>query len=127
MQEIFKGVIFTKHAIERLYQRGIAQSDAWYTLRRPDTSIRGKTPGSFKFYKTYGLQRIEIIAKQNERREWVVLSCWSRMIGAGKPIFTQTNNFLWVVTKKILIKIWQLIRKQVFNKKRASRSPRGEI
>lgn len=99
------GTIFTDHAIQRLYERGIAQSDAWYTLRHPDKQLRGSTPGSYKFYKDYGKQRIEVVAKQNEKGEWVILSCWSKFVGTGKPIFPKRENFLWTLTKKAIKKL----------------------
>lgn len=93
MQNQFKGTIFTNHALERLSQRQITQSDAWYTLRRPDKSLKGKSPGSWKFYKDYGSQRIEVIAKKNEKGIWVVLSCWSKQMGNNQPIFSHKEKF----------------------------------
>ena len=72
------GLIFTKHAINRLYNRGISQEKAYETFANPDGQITGKTPGSVKFYKNYGKQRIEVIAKKNNKNEWIVFSCWAR-------------------------------------------------
>lgn len=106
------GVVFTDHAIKRLYDRRVAQSDAWYTLRHPDKHLRGKTPGSFKFYKDYGKQRIEVVAKQNEKGEWVILSCWSKLVGSGKPLFPKQENFFWTLTKKALKKLWRAVYKK---------------
>lgn len=110
MQKQFMGVIFTDHAIKRLYERGIAQSDAWYTFRHPDKQSRGTTPGSYRYSKTYGQQRIEVIVKQHERKEWVILSCWSKMVGDGKPIFPLKENLLWSLTKKIGKKLWNRVK-----------------
>lgn len=112
MQKHFMGVIFTDHVIKRLYERGITQSDAWYTFRHPDKQARGMTPGSYRYSKTYGQQRIEVITKQNESKEWVILSCWSKLVGDGKPIFPQRENLLWSLTKKIGKKLWKKIRKK---------------
>lgn len=107
MKTRYMDAIFTKHAINRLYNRGIAQSDAWYTFQHPDGSLPGKTPGSRKFYKNYGQQRIEVVAKQNEKGEWVILSCWSKLIGDGKPIFRK-ETFLEKIIKKGLDKLGKL-------------------
>jgi hypothetical protein len=104
MEEEFRGVIWTKHAIRRLYERRIAQSDAWYTLRRPDKTLKGKKAGSFVFCKDYGKQRIKVVARQNEKKEWVVLSCWSKIIGTGKPIFFQKESLVEKLIKKLLPK-----------------------
>lgn len=78
MQREFKGVIFTNHALARLKQRKIKQGDAWATLKRPDQSRRGETSGSWVFHKTYGKTRVEVVAKKNDKRQWVVLSVWSK-------------------------------------------------
>jgi len=99
------GVIFTNHAIKRLYERKIAQSDAWYTIKHADSQTKGKTPGSWKFSKSYGPQTIQIIAKQNEQKQWLVLSCWSRIIGNNQPIFSPPpKNLIQKLIKKIIKK-----------------------
>lgn len=116
MQTHFMNVIFTNHAIERLYQRGIVQSDAWYTLKHPDGCVSGSSPGSKKFYKNYGQQRIEIVAKLNEKREWVVLSCWSKYVGDSKPIFHQPS-FVEKLIHKVLDKFFDAILKKIKKKK----------
>lgn len=111
MKTRYMNAIFTNHAINRLYNRGITQSDAWYTFQHPDGSLPGKTLGSRKFYKNYGKQRIEVIAKKNEKGEWVILSCWSKLIGDGKPIFRK-ETFLEKIIKKGLDKLGKLIQKR---------------
>ncbi|MBM3209232.1 DUF4258 domain-containing protein [Candidatus Shapirobacteria bacterium] len=108
----FMGLIFTNHAIDRLYERGIAQSDAWYTFSHPDGYLPGSTPGSTKYYKNYGQQRIEVVAKQNEKREWVILSCWSKMVGNGRPMFPHRENLFWALVKKLASKLWGEIKKR---------------
>lgn len=102
MQNHFMGVIFTNHALQRLRERGVAQSDAWYTFKHPDKQSRGTTPNSYRYSKTYGQQAIEVIAKQNEKKEWLVLSCWSKLIGDGRPLFPQKKNPLVQLIKAIL-------------------------
>jgi len=78
MKTNYMGVIFTKHAINKLYNRNISQEKAWEAFTNFDGQRPGKIPGSIKFYKNYGEQRIEVIAKKNEEGQWVVLSCWAR-------------------------------------------------
>jgi hypothetical protein len=104
MKPNYMGVIFTKHAINRLYNRGITQSDAWYTFKHPEGILEGKISGSKKFYKNYGNQKIEVVAKQNEKGEWIVLSCWSKYVGDGKPL-VRKQNFLEKIINKPLNKI----------------------
>lgn len=80
MDKNFGGVIWTNHAIQRLKRRGISQGDAWVTWKRPDQSRHGKVKGTWVYYKTYGKQKIEVVAKQNEKKEWIILSVWSRQV-----------------------------------------------
>jgi hypothetical protein len=96
MQTYYGNAIFTNHAIQRLQERGITQSDAWYAFQHPDGQMNGNTPGSIKYYKNFGEQRIEVVAKLNEKKEWIILSCWSKIIGNGQSVFPQKKeNPIW--------------------------------
>ncbi len=111
MDNHFGGVIWTNHALDRLRERGISQSDAWATWSRPDQSRQGSNQkGSWVYYKTYGDQRIEVVAKKNpltssgQAGEWIILSVWSRPVlhkqakaqGNGKSILRRIFEFLFV-------------------------------
>jgi hypothetical protein len=72
----YGGVIWTDHALERLGKRGLTQKLAWQAFQRPDEQQAGNNPGSHKFIKRVGGSTITIIAKQNNKREWIILSCW---------------------------------------------------
>lgn len=74
----YQGLIFTNHALQRLKERGISQGDAWVTWKNPDQSRYATAKGAWIYYKTYGNTRIEVVAKQNEKKEWIVLSVWSK-------------------------------------------------
>lgn len=88
MDRKFGGVIWTDHALQRLRERGISQGDAWATWRNPEQSRQGSNKnGSWVYYKTYGNQRIEVVAKQNEKKEWIIMSVWS------KPVLHQQKNY----------------------------------
>lgn len=87
MDKNYGGVIWTNHALERLRKRGISQSDAWTTWRRPDQSRYATTEGAWVYYKTLGNQKIEVVAKQNEKKEWIILTVWSR------PVYEQVSNY----------------------------------
>lgn len=99
MDNHYGGVIWTNHAISRLRERGIKQGDAWATWRNPEQSRKGAS-GNWVYYKTYGNQRIEVVARQNERREWIILSVWSKEVfGNQEP--SQKSSF-WKNLVKIL-------------------------
>jgi hypothetical protein len=112
MDPRYGGVIWTNHAIQRLRERKITQSDAWYSFQHPDRQLPGKTSGSIRYYKDYGEQRIEVIAKQNEKKEWVILSCWSKILGTGRSIFPKQESVFLTAGKKISRKLWKLIQKR---------------
>lgn len=81
MDRNFGGVIWTDHALQRLQERGISQPDAWATWNRPDQSRKGSNnQGSWVYYKTYGSEKIEVVAKKNDEGKWIILSVWSRHV-----------------------------------------------
>ena len=100
MDRFFGNVIWTDHAIKRLKERGISQSDAWATWRRPQKSKHASVKGAWVFYRTYGNNRIEVVAKRNEKKEWVILSVWSKDI-YQKP---KSESFLSFLIRKVVVK-----------------------
>jgi hypothetical protein len=80
MDPHFGNIIWTNHALSRLKDRGISQSDAWACWRRPDQSRFAASKGAWVYYRTFGRQKIEVVARQNEKKEWVILSVWSRQV-----------------------------------------------
>ena len=93
----FGGVIWTNHALAKLQQRGIRQGDAWATWRSSEQSRKGKVPGAWIYYRTYGNDRIEVVAKKNEKGQWLILSVWSRHIYGVTP----KESFLTFLFKRI--------------------------
>jgi len=81
MNNRYGNVIWTNHALERLRERGIRQSDALATFNKPEQSRHGSNErGSWVYYRTYGSERIEVVAKKNEKGEWIILSVWSKPV-----------------------------------------------
>ena len=98
----YGGVIWTNHALQRLKQRGISQGDAWATWKNPDQSRFAKSKGSWIYYKTYGNQRIEVVAKQNERKQWLIISVWSKPVDKHHQS-SQDKGGLWQNIKNLLL------------------------
>ncbi len=88
MDKHYKGLIWTKHALSRMQKRGIKQSDAWATWRRPDQSRRSNSKDAWVYYKKFSDQKIEVVAKQNENKEWLILSVWSRKVFEKKKRYS---------------------------------------
>lgn len=99
MDRNYGGVIWTKHAIERLRERNIKQGDAWATFQRPDQSRYATTKGAWIYYKTYGSERIEVVAKQNDRKEWIILTVWSRPVFESKATKSEKAGIVGLLKK----------------------------
>ena len=98
MDKNYGGVFWTNHVLARLSERGISQGDAWATWRRPDQSRYARQKGAWVYYRTFGNQKVEVVAKQNEKRQWLILSVWSRTNLDLKP---QKGRLLGPLLKKI--------------------------
>jgi len=108
----FGGVIWTNHSLERLKERGIDQSDAYATFSRPQESRYAKTKGAWVFYRDYGNQRIEVVASQNGKKEWVVMSVWSKYPYGQKSKKYVSNTFLENLVEKALRALFGKIQRK---------------
>jgi len=102
MDNHYKGLIWTNHALDRLRQRGIKQGDAWATWNHAEQTRKGSAPGSWVYYRTYGNERIEVVAKQNEKKEWIILSVWSRPVSNSHDPERRRRASFWKNLVKIL-------------------------
>lgn len=104
MKKDYGGVIWTNHALSRMQERGIKQGDAWATFKRSDTSRYAKTKKTYVYYRTWGNQRIEVVAKKNEKGEWLIISVWSKPVDKGVKKEKKKKSF------------WSLLKKSFFGK-----------
>ena len=102
MNSNYGGVIWTNHALQRLTERGIKQSDAYNTFCRPQESRPAQTKGAYVFYRTYGKDKLEVVASKNDRGQWVIMSVWSRP--AWEKTRQTKDHFLENVVEKVLKK-----------------------
>ncbi len=98
MDKNFGNIIWTNHALEKLRERGIKQGDAWATWRNPEQSRQARIPGAWVYYKIYGSQKIEVVAKKNEKGEWIILSVWSQPVYGREK---KAEPFIKFLIKKI--------------------------
>ncbi len=80
MGMVWKGVVWTDHALQRLKERGVSMDTAFATWNNPDSKRYATAQGAWVYYKTWEKEKIEVVAKQNEKGEWVILSVWSRPV-----------------------------------------------
>lgn len=92
MDKLYGGVIWTNHALTRLRERGIKQGDAWATWKRPDSSEFNLGKGAWVYHRIISSKRIEVIAKKNEKGDWVILSVWSK---AGREVKSRGKDTFW--------------------------------
>ncbi len=75
MNNLYGGVIWTNHALEQVKKRGLTKDLAIATFNHPDESVSGRE-GSTEYKKRFGKSIVSVIAKKNERGEWIILSTW---------------------------------------------------
>jgi hypothetical protein len=111
--QYYGNAIWTNHALERLGQRGLSQDLAWQAFRYPDQSFQGKNPGTTEYQKKFGKSLVTIIAKQNEKREWIILSCWIDPPLPGSIDIKKQED--WKKYKKAGFwgKFWLTVKKQL--------------
>lgn len=69
-------LIWTKHALQRVSERGFPKQLVHETFSTPDKIFNGRERGTREYQKFFGPSRVTVIAKQNDKNEWVILSCW---------------------------------------------------
>lgn len=106
MDRNFGGVIWTNHAMDRMRERGIKQGDAWATFNRPQQSRKGAS-GNWVYYRNWGGDQIEVVAKQNDKKEWLILSVWSRPMAYEKSLRSNSQ-------KPSKTSFWRSLYNQIF-------------
>ena len=66
-------LIFTNHALQRIEERDLTKILAWETFNHPDESKKTKK-GAIQFIKYFDGFKTGLIAKQNDKNEWIVIS-----------------------------------------------------
>ncbi len=94
----FKGLYFTKHALERAKERGLSVSDIWSVWHNPQGSKKASTKGAFIYWRNHQGKRIEVVAKKEEGSRWVIISVWVRRIASF-----QKESFLDFLIRKLLL------------------------
>lgn len=109
----YGGVIWTNHALDRLHQRKLPQHIAFSAYQSPDDRHHGKQHGTWELTKQYKNSTITLIVKQNEKREWLILSAW-----IDPPIYGTADHKkkeAWKQYKKSGFwgKLWYVVKKQL--------------
>lgn len=110
---MYGGLIWTNHAIERLKERGLTQEDAWYAYKHPDSMNIDTKNGSIKYEKKYNDSEINIIIKENDKKEIIVLSCWIDPPLPGSIAAKEKSEYKKYKKASAFWKILYLVKKQL--------------
>ena len=102
INKYYKELVFTNHALDRLNERKIDKSEAWATWRRPEKKYYAATKQAWVFQKNYKHRQIEVVATQNDQKDWVVLSVWSNYVAFKPKRSTLYKLIRWF--KRVILK-----------------------
>lgn len=110
MGNYYKNVIWTNHALNRMKERGLTQDMAAEAFHHPDNQFAGTQKDTLRYQKQFGKSKATVVAKKNEKNEWVILSAWVDPPLAGSHDEKRQNAYrsyqkagFW---KKVLITIF---------------------
>lgn len=115
-QRVYKGAIWTNHALQRLGQRGLTQELAASAFTNPDNVIPAKNGGT-EYQKRVKNSLVTVIAKKNEKGEWLILSNWIDPPLPGSIDIKKREDYNKYRKASLWGKIWLEIRNQLFPKK----------
>ena len=72
----YKGAIWTNHVLERLRERGLAQDKAGEVFLHPERRFLGKQADTVEYQKHFGNSLVTLIVKENEKKEFIIISAW---------------------------------------------------
>lgn len=109
----YRGLIFTNHALQRLDERRFPIDMVVETFNRPDTQEPAKQTGAMELRKRFETSTVTVIAKQNDRKEWVVLSCWIDPPLPGTKDYKERQRYHAYRKAGFWGKVWLTIRNQL--------------
>lgn len=108
----YGGLIWTNHALDRLTARGLSQERAWETFKNPDIEQKTKDEGTL-FQKRFGETLVTVIAKQNEKKEWIVISVWMDPPLPGSEESWEKQRYRKYRKASFMGKLFLTLRKQL--------------
>jgi hypothetical protein len=109
----FANLIFTNHALQRLKERKFMQDMAWKTITKPDSMIAGKRAGSKEFRKRFDESVVTVVATQNEKNQWVVISCWIDPPLPGTADYKKKQHYIAYQKAGFWGKLWLTVKSQL--------------
>lgn len=116
MDNRYGGVIWTNHALERLRERGVSQSDAFVTFNNPSQTRHASTKNAWVYYRDFKNYRLEVVAAQNERKQWVIMSVWSKPLWSVHLQENPLSAWLSKIVQKLMQKLFGGLQKKFSSK-----------
>lgn len=69
-------IILTNHARQRLAERQLSPNWVEQTVQQSDQRRHGRQAGTTEFVRRFGTSQVTVVANQNDRQEWIVVSAW---------------------------------------------------
>lgn len=105
-------IIWTNHAKKRISDRKISKNQVIQTINSPDSKINNED-GSIEVTREYGNQKIHVVVKENEKSEFIVLSCWINPPNHGSVDFKNKQYYKKLKKASGIKKFWYTFLKQV--------------
>lgn len=107
----YRGIIFTKHALERLASRAITKDMVVQAVLQPHKTYQASKKNTFKFIKTIDNRKLHVVAsKTPDLGKWLIVSVWVRGEDDALPfvwqLLTAPFKFVWWILKNV----WRKLR-----------------
>ncbi len=111
--QYYGGAIWTNHALDRIRERGLSQDMASSAFNHPDRTTDGRELGTKQYQKRFGKSLVTIVAKQNDKSEWIILSCWVDPPLSGSDDERRRKNYQNYQKSTFWGKIWITVKNQL--------------
>lgn len=109
MLKVYKNVILTTHASERLRQRSIDAYEVAETIAHSDKKF-SDSKNTTKFIRTFRGRKYHVVGQwKPSEQKWLVVSAWVRGENDGEPLSTT------ILLSPIRL-IWWLVKRIIFNR-----------
>ncbi len=109
----YNGLIFTNHALQRLDERQFPKHLVATTFNHPDSQGPARQPGAIEFRKRFDQSTVTVIAKQNDEKQWIILSNWIDPPLPGTKDYKQRERYHSYRKAGFWKKVWLTILSQI--------------
>ncbi len=86
-----------------MQERGLTTDYIYWIWRKPDKYEAGSEKTSYKYYRQLRDKCLVVVAKKNEKQEWILLSCWWKFDKESSQSPLKATTSFWQ-------SFWQMIK-----------------